>query len=49
MKRYNLFLQKYENIDEKLLNDLDKIYFTYVKCHETGKFVRSYKDLEKAN
>lgn len=45
---YNLFLQKYENMDEKLFNDLENIYFTYVKCHEAGKFVRSYKDLEKA-
>jgi hypothetical protein len=45
---YNLFLQKYENMDAKLINDLEKIYFTYVNCREAGKFVRSYKNLEKA-
>lgn len=45
---YNLFLQKYENMDAKLINDLDKFYFTYVNCHEAGKSVRSYKHLEKA-
>lgn len=45
---YNLFLQKYENMDAKLFNDLENIYFTYVQCHEAGKFIRSYKKLEKA-
>lgn len=45
---YNLFLQKFEDIDEKLMNDLDKLYFTYVSCHEARKFVRSYQNLEKA-
>lgn len=45
---YNLFLQKYENMDAKLFNDLENIYFTYVQCHEAGKFVRSYKKIEKA-
>lgn len=45
---YNLFLQKYENMDAELFNDLENIYSTYVKCQETGKFVRSYKNLEKA-
>ena len=44
----NLFFQKFENMDERLFNDLENIYFTYVKCHEAGKFVRSYKNLEKA-
>lgn len=44
---YNLFLQKYENMDAELFNDLENIY-SYVKCQETGKFVRSYKNLEKA-
>lgn len=45
---YNLFLQKYENMDAKLFNDLENIYFTYVQCHEAGKFIRSYKKIEKA-
>lgn len=45
---YNLFLQKYENMDAKLFNDLENIYFAYVQCHEAGKFIRSYKKLEKA-
>lgn len=45
---YNLFLQKYENMDAKLFNDLENIYLTYVKCYEAGKFVHSYNDLEKA-
>lgn len=45
---YNLFLQKYENMDAELFNNLENIYSAYVKCQETGKFVRSYKNLEKA-
>lgn len=45
---YNLFLEKYEKMDAKLINDFEKFYFTYVNCHEAGKFVRSYKNLEKA-
>lgn len=44
---YNLFLQKYENMDAELFNNLENIYSTYVKCQETGKFVRSYKNFEK--
>lgn len=45
---YNLFIQKYEKMDPELFNDLENIYFNYVKDEETGKFVRSYKNLEKA-
>ena len=45
---YNLFIQKYENMDPELFNDLENIYFNYVKDEEIGKFVRSYKNLEKA-
>lgn len=45
---YNLFFKKYENMDAELFDDFEKFYFTYVKCHEAGKFVRSYKTLEKA-
>ena len=45
---YNLFLQKYENMDAKLFNDLENIYFTYVQCHEAGKFIRSYKKNRKS-
>ena len=39
---------KYENMDAELFDDLEKFYFTYVKCHEAGKFVRSFKTLKKA-
>ena len=35
-------------MDAELFDDLEKFYFTYVKCHEAGKLVRSYKTLEKA-
>ena len=42
-----MFLQKYENMDAELFNNLENIYSTYVKCQETGKFVRSYKNFEK--
>lgn len=45
---YNLFLQKYENIDMKKLEDFESFYRTYVKYDKAGEFVRSYKDLEKA-
>ena len=45
---YNLFLQKYENMDAKLINDLEKFYYTYVNCQEAGEFVRSYNNLEKS-
>lgn len=32
----------------ELFDDFEKFYFTYVNCHVAGKFVRSYKTLEKA-
>jgi hypothetical protein len=45
---YNLFLQKYENMDEKIFDEFEEFYHTYVVYHRAGKFVRSYKHLEKA-
>lgn len=45
---YNLFLQKYENIDVQKINDIEKLYCDYVKNSKVGKFVRSYENLEKA-
>ena len=45
---YNLFLQKYETIDTKKIDNLEELYCTYIKYHKAGDFVRSYKDLEKA-
>ncbi len=45
---YNLFLQKYENMDVKLFDESEGFYCTYVKYHKAGDFVRSYKSLEKA-
>lgn len=43
-----LYFPGYFDGDAELFNDLENIYSTYVKCQETGKFVRSYKNLEKA-
>lgn len=45
---YNLFLQKYENIDVKKLDKFEDFYSTYVKYCKVGEFVRSYKTLKKA-
>ena len=45
---YNLFLQKYENIDVLKINNFEALYCDYVKNSKVGKFVRSYKTLEKA-
>lgn len=45
---YNLFLQKYENVDEIIFDELEDCYSKYIKCHKVGEFVRSYKSLEKA-
>lgn len=45
---YNLFLQKYENIDVQKINDFEEFYCAYIKNSKVGRFVRSYKSLEKA-
>lgn len=45
---YNLFLQKYENIDVKVFDEVERFYSKYVCYHKAGDFVRSYKELEKA-
>lgn len=46
---YNLFLQRFENMDEKVFDKLEDICNTYyVIYNKPGEFVRSYKTLEKA-
>jgi hypothetical protein len=45
---YNLFVRKYENVDEKILEDFDEFYSTYITANRAGTFIRSYKTLEKA-
>ena len=45
---YNLFLQKYENINVQKINDFEELYCAYIKNSKVGRFVRSYKTLEKA-
>ena len=45
---YNLFLQKYENIDVQKINDFEELYCAYIKNSKVGRFVQSYKTLEKA-
>ena len=45
---YNLFLLKYEDIDEEIIKDFESFYCKYIKKRNIGKFVRSYKTIEKA-
>lgn len=45
---YNLFLKKYENIEENEFDEFEKFYSQYIKYNKAGEFVRSYKDLERA-
>ena len=45
---YNLFLQKYENVEENVFDEFEDFYSKYIKYYKTGEFVRSYKSLEKA-
>ena len=45
---YNLFLQKYENVEEKIFGEFDGFYSKYIKYCKAGEFVRLYKSLEKA-
>jgi hypothetical protein len=35
-------------MDEKIFDEFEEFYHTYVVYHRAGEFVRSYKDLEKA-
>lgn len=48
IESYNLFLQKYENVEEKIFGEFDDFYSKYIKYCKAGEFVRSYKSLEKA-
>ena len=45
---YNLFLLKYEDINEEVISDFENYYCKYIKKRDIGKFVRSYKTIEKA-
>lgn len=45
---YNLFLLKYEEVNEEIINDFESYYCKYIKKRDIGRFVRSYKTIEKA-
>lgn len=45
---YNLFLLKYEDFDVEIINDFENFYCKYIKRRNIGRFVRSYKTIEKA-
>lgn len=45
---YNLFLQKYEDLNVEAFGEFENYYSSYVMYQKRGDFVRSYRTLKKA-